>query len=126
MSKKKILMVDDEPDFLKMVKLNLERTDKFEVLTLFCANEIISHLHSFKPDVVILDLVMPGIGGMEACEMLNRDPLGSSLPILVLSALESERERVLSSGKGIAGYLTKPVTKEELVKKIESLLNLSP
>jgi DNA-binding response OmpR family regulator len=63
---------------------------------------------------------------MEACEMLNRDPLGSSLPILVLSALESERERVLSSGKGIAGYLTKPVTKEELVKKIESLLNLSP
>ena len=123
MPKKKILIVDDEQDFLKMVKLNLEDTGKFEVLSLFTANEIISHLHSFKPDVIILDMVMPGIGGIEVCDMLNNDSLGQTVPILILSALDKDKDKLLAYKKGIVGYLTKPIEKDALIAKIESALH---
>jgi len=124
MTKKRILMIDDELDFLKMVKLNLEKTDKFEVLTLLCANEITSHLRNFNPDLILLDMVMPGIGGLELCEMISKDPVGRTLPILILSALDKEQVESLIYKKDIAGYLTKPIARDELIAKIESVLHL--
>jgi len=122
MGKKKILIVDDEVDFLRMVKLNLEETGKFEVMTLSNANEIISCLHSFKPEVIILDMVMPGIGGVEVCDMLNNDPLGQTIPVFILSALDKDKDKLLAFKKGIMGYLTKPVENDVLVAKIEDAL----
>ncbi|MDD5129450.1 MAG: response regulator [Candidatus Omnitrophica bacterium] len=122
MDKARILIVDDEQDFSKMVKLNLEDTGKFEVMTLSSANEIISHVHNFKPNVILLDMVMPGIGGIEACEMLNNDPLGQALPILILSALDKDKDKLLAYKKGVVGYLTKPIEKDVLIAKIESAL----
>ncbi|HNW39792.1 MAG TPA: response regulator [Candidatus Omnitrophota bacterium] len=123
MNKKKILIVDDEVDFLKMVKLNLETTGKFETLILSNANDIIAQIHSFKPDLILLDMVMPGIGGIEVCEMLNQDVLGQRLPILILSALDKEKDKLLAFKKGVVGYLTKPIEKEELIAKIENALS---
>jgi DNA-binding response OmpR family regulator len=123
MAKKKILMVDDELDFLRMVKLNLEDSDKFEVLALSNANDIIAHLHSFKPDLVILDMVMLGLGGIEICDMLNQDKLGQSVPIIILSALDKDKDKLMAYKKGVVGYLTKPIEKDELIAKIESALN---
>ena len=105
-----------------MVKLNLEDTGKFEVLILPSANEIISHLHSFKPDVILLDMVMPGIGGIEVCDMLNKDPLGQTLPILILSALDKDKDKLMAFKKGVVGYLTKPIEKDVLIAKIENSL----
>ncbi len=122
MAKKKVMIVDDEVDFLKMVKLNLEDTEKFEVLALSSANDIIAQLHSFKPDVILLDMVMPGIGGIEACEMLNKDPIGQVLPILILSALDKDKDKLMAYKKGIVGYLTKPIEKDILIGKIENAL----
>jgi CheY-like chemotaxis protein len=122
MAKRRVLIVDDEVDFLTMVKLNLEDTGKFEVKTLFNANEIISVLHSFKPDVILLDMVMPGIGGIEVCDMLNNDPLGSIVPVFILSALDKDKDKLLAFKKGIVGYLTKPIEKDLLVNKIEGAL----
>jgi two-component system alkaline phosphatase synthesis response regulator PhoP len=122
MAKIKVMLIDDEADFLKMVKLNLEDTGKFEVLTLPSANEIISHLHSFKPDVILLDMVMPGIGGIEVCDMLNKDPLGQALPILILSALDKDKDKLMAFKKGVVGYLTKPIENDVLIGKIENSL----
>jgi DNA-binding response OmpR family regulator len=123
MLKKKILMVDDELDFLRMVKLNLEDSDKFEVLALSNANDIISHLHSFKPDLIMLDMVMLGLGGIEICDMLNKDKLGQSVPIIILSALDKDKDKLMAYKKGVVGYLTKPIEKDELIAKIESALH---
>jgi two-component system, OmpR family, alkaline phosphatase synthesis response regulator PhoP len=122
MAKKRIMVVDDELDFLRIVKLNLEETGKFEVFPLSSANEVISNLHSFKPDLILLDMVMPGIGGIEVCEMLNNDPLGQALPILILSALDKDKDRLLAYKKGVVGYLNKPIEKDILIGKIENIL----
>ncbi len=123
MAKKKIMIVDDEADFVRMVKLNLEDTGKFEVLTLPNANELIANLHGFKPDLIILDMVMPGIGGIEACEMLNNDPVGQGLPIFILSALDKDKDKLMAFKKGVVGYLNKPIEKDILVSKIENALS---
>ena len=72
--KRKVLVVDDEADFLRLVKLNLEETGNYEVLTLLSAKDIVSQAKVFKPDIILLDIIMPGIKGIEACEMLNNDP----------------------------------------------------
>ena len=123
MSKRKVLIVDDEVDFLRIVKLNLEDTGKFEVMILPRASEIISCLHSFKPEVILLDMVMPGIGGIEVCDMLNDDPLGRTVPIFILSALDKDKDKLLAFKKGIVGYLTKPIDRETLVATIEKALD---
>lgn len=117
--KKRVLIVDDETDFLKIVKLNLEGTGDYEVLTSSNANNILSQVRSFEPDVVILDILMPGIKGIEACEMLNKDPAGKRIPIIILSALDKNGDKLKAFKVGVVDYLTKPVEMEELVRKIE-------
>jgi CheY-like chemotaxis protein len=122
MSKKKVLIVDDEVDFLKITKLNLEETGKFEVMVLPNAKELISQLKSFRPDVLLLDLIMPGIGGLEACDMLNNDPVGQGLPIIILSALDKDQDKLAAYKKGVVDYLTKPIERDVLIAKIEKAL----
>jgi len=122
MEKKKVMIVDDEEDFLRITKLNLEKTDKYEVMTLSNANDIIASLHTFKPDVILLDLLMPEVGGMGACEMLNNDPIGINTPIIILSALDKDTDKLKAYKLGIADYLVKPIGKNELVAKIEKTL----
>lgn len=124
MNRKKILIIDDEEDFLKISKLNLESTGKFEVITLSSAKEIISHLHDFKPGIILLDLLMPGIGGIDACDMLNNDPIGKEVPILIVTALSRDSDRREAYKRGIAGYLVKPIEKDEIIAKIEKALQL--
>jgi len=120
--KKKVLVVDDETDFLKIVKINLEETNNYEVLTLSSANDIISQVHIFKPDVILLDILMPGIKGIEACEMLNKDSMGERIPIIMLSALDKDTDKLKTFKAGVMDYLVKPVKKEVLISKIEKHL----
>ncbi len=122
MDKKRVMLVDDEEDFLKITKLNLEDTDRYEVLALSSAKDILTQIHSFKPDIILLDLLMPHIGGIEACDIINKDPLGKSIPIIVLSALEKDSDKLTAYKKGIVDYVVKPVEKNELIAKIEKAL----
>jgi len=117
--KKRVMVIDDETDFLTMLKLNLESTGDYDVLTLPTANNIISHVHQFKPDVIILDLLMPGIKGLEACEMLNRDAMGEHIPIIIASALDKDEDRLKAYKSGVVDYITKPIEKKELIRRIE-------
>ena len=117
--KKKVLVVDDEVDLLKIIKLNLEETDNYEVLALSSANDIISQVHIFKPDIILLDILMPGIDGIETCEILNKDPVGEHIPIIILSALDKEADKLKTFKVGVMDYLVKPIKKEDLISKIE-------
>jgi len=122
MESKRVMIVDDEENFVKVVKMNLEETGRFEVRTLLNAKELIPNLYSFKPDVILLDLIMPGIGGIEACEMLNNDPVGQGVPIIILTALEKEMDKVAAYKKGVVDYLVKPIEKDNLIARIDKVL----
>ena len=121
-NKKRVLIIDDEEDFLKITKLNLQECGSFEVMTLPNAKDLISRLHNFKPDVILLDLLMPGIGGIEACEMLNKDPLGQRTPVIILTALQKDSDKISAYREGIVDYLVKPIEKKDLIAKIEKAL----
>ena len=122
MNKKRILLIDDEEDFIRMLKLNLEQSGKFEVLALTEAKDVVAQVHSFKPNVVLLDLIMPNIGGMEVCEMLNDDPLGREVPIIILSALEKDVDKLQAYKLGVVGYLVKPVETNDVILAIGKAL----
>ena len=122
MDKRKIMMVDDEVDFIKITKLNLEKTGKYEVMVLSDATDIISQVQEFKPDVILLDILMPKIDGVEACQMLNNDPEGKQIPIITLSALDTDKDRLMMYKLGVVDFITKPISKDELIAKIEKAL----
>lgn len=122
MKKRKVMVIDDEEDFLQMLKLNLEQRGKYDVLTLSSAKDIVSQVNDFKPDVILLDLLMPEVGGIEACQMLNDDPIGSQTPIIALSALDKDADKLKAYKVGVVDYLTKPVGIDTIVKSIEKAL----
>jgi len=122
MDKRKVMVVDDEPDFLKVIKLNLEEMGNYEVMTLSTAKNIIPEVHSFRPDIILLDMLMPSTGGLDACEMLNNDQLGKSIPIIIVSALDKEQDKYKAYKEGVTDYLVKPIEKKDLIVAIENCL----
>jgi len=122
-NKTRVLVIDDEENFTKLVKLNLEATGNFEVMVLSTPKDIILHLKKFRPDLVLLDLLMSGIGGLEACDMLNDDPLGQKVPIIVLSALDKPADKANAYKKGAVDYLVKPIETNELIARIDKALH---
>ncbi|MFH1191702.1 MAG: response regulator [Candidatus Omnitrophota bacterium] len=122
MEKKKVMLIDDEEHFLKLMKLNLENTGKYEVQTLSDAREIILKIKSFNPDVILLDILMPKMDGVEVCKILNADPAGGRIPIITLSALDTDKDRLMMYKLGVVDFLIKPIEKDELISKIEKAL----
>ncbi|MDD5282436.1 MAG: response regulator [Candidatus Omnitrophica bacterium] len=122
MSNKKILIVDDEVDFTRLLKSNLEETGKFEVLALPNANDIISQVHAFKPDIILLDIIMPGTKGIEVCEMLNKDVVGKAIPIIIISALAKDADKYKAYRVGVVDYMEKPIEIERLIVKIDKYI----
>jgi len=122
MKKRKILIVDDEEAFLNATKLVLEDTQKYEVLTLTCGEEIITHVNQFEPDIILLDILMPKIGGLDICEKLNQDYKGRAIPIIVISALVEQQDQLKAYKKGVVDYLTKPIDHNLLVARIEKAI----
>jgi CheY-like chemotaxis protein len=122
MEKIRVMLIDDEEDFIKITKLNLEATGQYEVLALPTAKDIISQVHIFTPDIILLDILMPSIGGIEACEMLNNDPVGKSIPIIIISALAKQQDKMKAYKLGVVDYVVKPVEKDPLIAKIQKAL----
>ncbi|MFH1505101.1 MAG: response regulator [Candidatus Omnitrophota bacterium] len=120
--KKKVMVIDDEKDFLRITKLNLEKTNNYEVLTLSKAKEALPYARSFKPDIILLDMLMPKIGGIEVCEALNDDPLGKDIPIIIVSALDKNVDKISAFKNGVVGYLVKPAGLDKIVSEIEKVL----
>ncbi|MCH8541127.1 MAG: response regulator [Opitutales bacterium] len=125
MEKLKILLVDDEPAFTRMVKLNLEETGHYVVRVENQSPKAAVAARQFKPDLIFLDIVMPEKDGGDVAAEIKSDPKLKSTPIVYLTAMvsssESTKEPFTSAGEL---FLSKPVTVEKLNRCIKKVLNL--
>jgi len=118
MAANKIMIIDDETGAADLLKHRLER-EGYEVLALPNAREVISKLYKFVPDIIILDLLMPDCGGLDVCEMLNKEPLGLRTPIIVVSGLNKDVDKKKAFTLGIEEYFVKPVDMDVLLAAIK-------
>jgi two-component system phosphate regulon response regulator PhoB len=119
--KAKILVVDDEPEAVELVEFNLKQAG-FEVLTAADGADALKKAHSALPSLVVLDLMLPEIDGLEVCKMLRRDPATATIPIVMVTARAAEIDRVLGLELGADDYITKPFSPRELVLRIKRIL----
>lgn len=118
---KKILVIEDDPATSRLVDYSL-RHEGYQVIT--CSNglEGIRKAQSENPDLVILDVMLPGMDGFEICNRLKHDPATSSLPILMFSAKAQEIDKEMGAKVGADDYLTKPSAPSEIINRVEKLL----
>lgn len=117
----KVLVVDDEPDAVELVSFNLKAAG-YEVVTADDGNEAIKRARQHTPDLVLLDVMLPEVDGLEVCKLLRRDPVTSGVPIIMLTAKAAEIDRVLGLELGADDYMTKPFSPRELVLRVKNLL----
>lgn len=118
---KKILVVEDEQDMRELIALRLN-TSGYEVMTAADGEEGMEKLAQARPDLIILDLMLPGIGGYELCWRLKGDKAYYNIPILIFSARAGDLDKLMGNQCGADGYVTKPFDGEVLVNRIEKLL----
>lgn len=123
MTKKKIMAIDDEPGVTRLIKLNLETTGLYEVLTVNEAESALAEARQFKPDLILLDVMMPNLDGGEVAAQIEADPSLRGIPIVYLTAAISKKE-VGPQGKFSGGrrVIAKPITLKELTDCIEATL----
>jgi len=117
---KRILIVDDEPFFVEPISMALERNG-FEVLTAEDGMSGIELARTSQPDLIILDLMLPGVNGFQVCRLLKFDNQYSHIPIIILSAKDTEKDKAIGEQCGSDLYMTKPVKMDELINHINSL-----
>jgi two-component system phosphate regulon response regulator PhoB len=120
--KPNILVVDDEPDLLELIDTNLTGAG-FSVTSAANGREALKQARALKPHLIILDIMLPEMDGLEVCKMLRRDPATRSVPIVILTARASEIDRVLGLELGADDYITKPFSVRELVLRVKKLLS---
>ncbi len=116
-----ILVVDDEPDAVELVAFNLKAAG-FNVATADDGEEALKKGRALLPALIVLDVMLPEIDGLEVCKILRRDPATAAIPILMLTAKAAEVDRVLGLELGADDYLTKPFSPRELVLRVKNLL----
>jgi CheY-like chemotaxis protein len=118
--KKKILMVDDEQDFTKMVKLNLEETGEYAVMVENNSKKAFMAAKEFKPDLILLDVMMPGMDGGDVASELRSDDTLKDIPVVFLTAI-IRGDEINSPDGSIGGhpFIAKPVSVKDLIKCIE-------
>ncbi len=118
---KKILIADDEPDILEILSFNL-KGEGYEVITAKNGDEAIDKAKTFKPDLIILDMMMPGKNGLEVCNILRTQSVFAGTLIVFLTAINDENTEIKSLENGADDYLTKPISPKVLLSKVSSLL----
>lgn len=122
-SKKLVLHVDDEPDIRTLIKLTLE-TMGLEVLSAPDGPSAIKQARKVKPDLVLLDILMPTLDGFETCAQLRALPAMKGVPILMLTALSQLKDVERAMGQGADGYVLKPIEVPKLRDKVREALKL--
>lgn len=123
MSKLKILSVDDEPTNQLVIDEILE--DDYEVKLVYSGEECLDNVKSFKPNLILLDINMPGIDGYQTCERLKDDSDTKSIPVIILSALSTTEEKLKGYEVGAEDYIPKPFDHDDLLHKIDKSLTES-
>ncbi|WP_031513466.1 winged helix-turn-helix domain-containing protein [Desulfofalx alkaliphila] len=121
MPKEKILVVDDEEHIIELVKFNLER-EGYRVITTGNGDRALELARQEKPDLVVLDIMLPGTDGLTVCRTLNSDPETKVIPVILLSARAEEFDRVLGLEMGADDYIVKPFSPRELVARVKARL----
>jgi two-component system phosphate regulon response regulator PhoB len=118
---KKILIVEDERDVVKLLRYNLEK-EGFRVTSVTDGSLALSEMRREPADLVMLDLMLPGMDGLEICRQLRRNERYASVPILMLTARSEEADRVVGLELGADDYVTKPFSMRELIARVRALL----
>ncbi|MBW1614399.1 MAG: response regulator, partial [Deltaproteobacteria bacterium] len=121
MSKKVILVVDDEKDIVELVRFNLER-DGFKVIPSYNGEDALILVKNQLPDLIILDLMLPGMDGLEVCRILKKDSSTFSIPIIMLTAKGEEADIVVGLELGADDYITKPFGIKEMIARVKTVL----
>ena len=119
--KPKILVVDDEPDALELIEVNLKGAG-FDVLTAANGRQALEKARATLPALVLLDVMLPEVDGLEVCKKLRRDSKTAFIPIIMLTARAAEIDRVVGLELGADDYITKPFSPRELILRVRNLL----
>ncbi len=122
MSQTKILIVDDEADLVETIQFALE-LEGYNVLVASNGEEGLNIARQEKPDIILLDLMLPKLDGYKVCRLLKFDERYKSIPILMLTAKTQEKDKILGKETGANEYITKPFDMDELMAKIKSYLS---
>jgi len=118
---KKIMIVEDEHDLIRLLKYNLEK-EGFRVASVTDGSLVLAEIRREEPDLLILDLMLPGMDGLEICRQVRKHDRYSAIPILMLTARSGEADRVVGLELGADDYVTKPFSMRELIARIRALL----
>jgi len=121
MSRRKMLVVDDEPDIVELVSYNLKK-EGFDVSSASDGEEALGMIKKGDFDFFILDLMLPGLQGMELCRILRNNPKTAQIPIIMLTAKGEEIDRILGLETGADDYMTKPFSPRELIARVKAVL----
>ncbi len=121
MPKQTILVIDDEKDIQKLLQYNLEK-EGYQVFAAKTGEEGLELAKTKRPDLVILDLMLPGIDGIEVCKLLQADKNTKTIPILMLTAKSAEVDQILGLELGASDYITKPFSVKVLLVRVKSAL----
>ena len=119
--KKRILVIEDDRDIVELVRYNLEK-DGYQVLTATDGALGMAQVKKSPPDLLVLDLMLPKLSGLEICKEIRRDAALNRLPILILTARGEEADRVVGLELGADDYVTKPFSPREFVARVKALL----
>ncbi len=122
--RKKLLVVEDNLEMLKLLRLSFNRAG-FSTATATNGIEALKKARSVSPDLILLDLVLPELDGFAVCETLRKAPATQRIPIMILTGLTSEFTRLAGLEAGATEFVTKPVSPQYLVSRIEALLEAS-
>lgn len=122
---RKILVVEDDPDQLEALRLTLKSAG-YAVGAAANGNDALAKTGTDSPDLIVMDLMLPGQNGFDLCEKLRRDPATAAVPIIMMTGWHSEISRLTGLENGASEFLFKPFDPQQLVARIEELLNRPP
>jgi phosphate regulon transcriptional regulator PhoB len=122
--KKRILVVDDEKDIVDLIAYNLEK-EGYAVLKAYDGEGAVALIKTDKPHLIILDLMLPGIRGLDVCRIIRQNKETESLPVIMLTARTEDVDKILGLEMGADDYITKPFNVKELIARIRAVLRRS-
>ncbi len=125
MSRRSILVVEDEPDIAEVIQYNLSR-EGYRVDIVGDGERALERIVRDAPDLVLLDLMLPGLDGLELCRRMKEDPVTRPIPVIMVTAKGEESEVVLGLGVGADDYVAKPFSPRELTARVRAVLRRGP